>query len=113
MKPRAREYQRRISGAPDGTAYRVDGVNFDSYVGGVLIEAKGPGYASLCRRLPDGSLAPRGWFSGFNNVLKQAERQNRVARRHGHPVQWHVAEEDFADLLRRVIRQNTMTPGLS
>ncbi|WP_373371251.1 hypothetical protein [Stigmatella ashevillensis] len=47
MSPSARKYQAQVTGAPEGSAYRVRGggekADFDGYQDGVLLDAKGPG----------------------------------------------------------------------
>ncbi|WP_428261675.1 Tox-REase-5 domain-containing protein [Haliangium sp.] len=92
MPPRARAYQERITGRSADEAYEVGGVKFDGYRDGVLLEAKGPGYAKFTK---DGDF--RGFFEGQHGLFEQAQRQIRVAGRY--PIEWHVAEGDFARLL--------------
>lgn len=41
MSQASRDYQRFVTGAEDGMVYKVNGVKFDGYKDGVLIEAKG------------------------------------------------------------------------
>jgi hypothetical protein len=49
MSEQARSYQAQVTGAPKGYVYRVkrgdEEVDFDGFDEGVLLEAKGPGYA--------------------------------------------------------------------
>ncbi|MFY1831722.1 Tox-REase-5 domain-containing protein [Myxococcus fulvus] len=108
MSPGARRYQEQISGHTADEAYWVGGggrdsggVKFDGYEKGVLLEAKGPGYA----RFFDG-LDPKRWFknSGAKALVEQADRQFRAAR--GARVQWHVAEESAASAIRRLLKDN-------
>ena len=44
MSARARMYQEAVTGVPSEIGYRVDGVKFDGFKNGTLIDAKGPGY---------------------------------------------------------------------
>lgn len=106
MSRRAARYQEQISGRPASEAYWVGGqsttaggVKFDGYRDGVLLEAKGPGYANKF----DGSLRPERWFelSGAESLIVQAQRQIRVAN--GVPIQWHVAEKKAADAIRNLL----------
>ncbi|WP_228557207.1 Tox-REase-5 domain-containing protein [Myxococcus sp. AB025B] len=108
MSPGARRYQEQISGHTADEAYWVGGVGrdsggvkFDGYTKGVLLEAKGPGYA----RFFDG-LDPKRWFksSGAKALVEQADRQFRAAR--GAQVRWHVAEESAASAIRRLLKDN-------
>ena len=41
---RARMYQEAVTGVPSEISYRVNGVKFDGFKNGTLIDAKGPGY---------------------------------------------------------------------
>ncbi|RKH61035.1 hypothetical protein D7X96_32450 [Corallococcus interemptor] len=101
MSDRARDYQAQVTGTPKGSAYRLksgdDEVDFDGYdpVENVLLEAKGPGYAKFIQD----NMTLKEFFKGFDKVLAQAERQYFMAR--GMRVRWFVAEERFAELLRR------------
>ena len=73
-------------------------VAFDGFKEGVLIEAKGPGYAQFLKA--DGS----GWqefFTGWEPMRRQLERQVSAAA--GTPVQWHVAEEGVARFIRKYV----------
>lgn len=45
MSLRAALYQARVTGVAVDAAFLIRGVKFDGFTGGVLIEAKGPGYA--------------------------------------------------------------------
>jgi hypothetical protein len=98
MKDRASDYQSRLTGTPPGHAYYVDGIKFDGFTDGVLIEAKGPGYAKFLRHgeFPD-------WFDGAQDMVEQAQRQLRVAK--GVPVTWVVAEPEAAAAIRRLLAE--------
>lgn len=85
---RAIAYQEQITGRPAGTAYEVGGVRFDGIVNGVLVEAKGPGYA----RLLDYGL-------GEAKLLREATSQIRAVPK-GAQITWHVAEQSAADAMR-------------
>ncbi len=62
---------------------------------GTLLDAKGPGLALLL---------PRPWFErGRRALLEQAQRQLLAAGET--PLEWHVAEEDAARLLREFLRR--------
>lgn len=96
MSARARAYQERITQRSSKKAYEVDGVKFDGYRKGVLLEAKGPGYAKFIR---DGKFRP--FFKGEQSLIRQARHQADVAK--GTPIEWHVAEHEFAAALRRTL----------
>ncbi|NOK09077.1 Tox-REase-5 domain-containing protein [Corallococcus exercitus] len=108
MKPPARRYQEQITGHSADDAYWVGGmstqaggVKFDGFKDGVLLEAKGPGYAKFFE-----GLEPREWFrnSGARMLVEQAERQSRNVRGMGIPVRWHVAEKAAADAFRELFK---------
>jgi hypothetical protein len=108
MSKRAARYQEQISGHPVEEAYWVGGVGrgsggakFDGYANGVLLEAKGPGYAN---KFLD-NLEPKPWFreSGAEALADQAKRQFAAAK--GTPVRWHVAEEKAAKAIRKLLNR--------
>ncbi|NOK22879.1 SitA5 family polymorphic toxin [Corallococcus carmarthensis] len=100
MSDRARDYQAQVTGAPKGSAYRLqDGdtvVDYDGYdpVDDALLEAKGPGYAKFIKD----NMTVKQFYQGFIKTIAQATRQLDMA--HGRHVRWIVAEKRFADLLR-------------
>ncbi|KFE70561.1 hypothetical protein DB31_5603 [Hyalangium minutum] len=104
MSESARTYQAHMTGAPRGYAYRVkvgdEEVDFDGFEQGVLLEVKGPGYAQWITRKLD--FLPN--FKGRDRLLKQAERQMRVADET--PIRWIVAEEKLAGALRKLFKAN-------
>jgi hypothetical protein len=108
MSSRAARYQEQISGNPASEAYWVGGVGrnsggvkFDGFRDGVLLEAKGPGYANKF----DDKLKPKEWFapSGAHQLVEQAKRQLDAAP--GVPIRWHVAEKRAADAIRMLLEQ--------
>ncbi|MFP2899456.1 restriction endonuclease fold toxin 5 domain-containing protein [Corallococcus sp. 4LFB] len=108
MSDRARDYQAQVTGAPKGSAYRLQQgdtvVDYDGYdlVDDVLLEAKGPGYAKFIKD----DMTLKEFYRGFDKVLAQAERQVEVAG--GRRIRWIVAEERFAEFLRQAFQQNTL-----
>jgi hypothetical protein len=46
---RAAAFQREATGVPNGMGYVVNGIKFDGYQGGTLLDAKGPGYAKFVK----------------------------------------------------------------
>ncbi|XHF14932.1 restriction endonuclease fold toxin 5 domain-containing protein [Archangium gephyra] len=113
MSARARAYQEQITGhAADesywvgGMSTKAGGVRFDGFKNGVLLEAKGPGFAN---KFLD-ALDPKTWFknSGAKDLVNQAKRQLRVTKETGIPIRWHIAEEKTAEAIRRLFEQNTV-----
>ncbi|MGZ3457733.1 MAG: Tox-REase-5 domain-containing protein [Archangium sp.] len=111
MKPRARRYQEQITGHSADEAYWVGGmstksggVKFDGFKDGVLLEAKGPGYANKFLE----NLEPERWFehSGAKDLVEQAKRQLKAAMKTGTPIRWHVAEEKVAEAIRLLFERN-------
>ncbi|WNG50905.1 hypothetical protein F0U60_47335 [Archangium minus] len=98
MSESARSYQAQVTGAPKGYAYRVkrgnEDVDFDGFDQGVLLDAKGPGYAQWINT----KLEFFGNFQGRDKLLDQAERQFVAAN--GTPIRWIVAEEKLAGALK-------------
>ncbi len=101
MSHRAARYQSRITGRLPDVGYRVGNVKFDGYddVSGVLLDAKGPGYAKFVR---NGRF--RDWYCGADEMVDQATRQIRAAS--GTPIEWHIAEKEAADAIRRLLTDN-------
>jgi hypothetical protein len=110
MSEEAMRYQVQVTGTPKGWVYRVffgpgpdDYVDFDGFVNGVLLEAKGPNLAKFI----DEGLEPVGFFKGADGMLQQAQRQFRASN--GLPIRWIVAEKKFADFLREMFRNNNLS----
>jgi hypothetical protein len=108
MSAGARRYQAQIAGAPEGWAYSIrtgsgpkDKVDFDGFKEGVLLEAKGPGYRELFKR-----MGSKEWFEGAQEMLNQARRQFRAAQ--GRPIQWHFAEREVADAMRALFQEKNL-----
>jgi len=100
MSDRASQYQSQITGRAPGSVYRVNGVKFDGYQDGTLIDAKGPGYAKFLR--PDGTF--QRWWGGSGDLVKQAQAQ--IAAADGTPIKWYVAEPEAADAIRALLRRS-------
>lgn len=98
MSEHSRRYEKQVTGAPEGQIYKIEDVSFDGFKEGVLLEAKGTGYAKF---IPD-SVENGGWYQGFRKIVGQAERQ--LAAANGTPVRWHFAEREAADFVREVFR---------
>lgn len=97
----ALDYQEQITSQPAWRVYMIEDVEFDSFTGKELLEAKGPGY----KRFLEEDGTPKPWFEagkGFQGLLVQAERQSRLAERLKLPLIWHVAEPEFAGFLRKL-----------
>ncbi|WP_253977865.1 Tox-REase-5 domain-containing protein [Myxococcus dinghuensis] len=113
MSPRARRYQEQITGhsADDaywvgGTSTKTGGVKFDGFEKGVLLDAKGPGYAN---KFLD-NLKPKVWFekSGAKALVEQAQRQLAKAPA-SVPIRWHIAEQKTAEAIRELLRGKGIT----
>ncbi|MFY1826211.1 Tox-REase-5 domain-containing protein [Myxococcus fulvus] len=107
LSPRARRYQEQITGhsADDaywvgGTSTKTGGVKFDGFEAGVLLEAKGPGYAKFFE-----GMDPKEWFthSGAQKLIEQADRQGKKVSGSGSSIRWHIAEKPAADAIRRLL----------
>jgi hypothetical protein len=86
MSDNSRAYQKQITGAEDGMVYEVNGVKFDGYKNGTLIDAKGS-YGNLVD--PNtGDFKP--FFTGQQSITDQAIRQINAAN--GTPIQWYFQD---------------------
>lgn len=104
MSAQAAAYQARVAGTNAGSAYVVNGVKFDGFAKGVLIDAKS-NYAQFVK---DGQF--RSWFSGADSLVAQAQRQLSAAG--GTPIQWRFAEEAAANATRALFQQRGIS-GIS
>jgi len=83
-----------------GESYIVRGVRFDGFKDGVLLEAKGLGYANKFTA----QMSPKKWFTkGAEGLRDQAVRQSLAAN--GVPIRWHVAEAKAADAIRAILKK--------
>jgi hypothetical protein len=98
MSPRAAAYQEQITGCPCGNAYNVNGVAFDGFRGGTLLDAKGPGYGSFVNRTT-GRF--HDWYEGADSLVDQAQRQ--LAAAGATPITWHVAEQNAAAAMQSLL----------
>ncbi|MHB8089290.1 MAG: Tox-REase-5 domain-containing protein, partial [Anaerolineaceae bacterium] len=97
MSARAASYQAQITGK-FGEIFRLNGVKFDGYNNGILMEAKGPGYANFIK---NGQF--RTWFQGARGLIEQARRQLIAAQ--GIPIEWHVAEKTAVDVISKLLEE--------
>lgn len=81
-------------------------MKFDGFRGGVLLDAKGPGYA---RFVQDGEF--RSWYTGAKALLEQARRQ--VSAAGGVPINWLVAEADAANAMRNLFVGEEVSSGIN
>jgi len=81
MSDASRQYQKYITGADEGMVYNVNGVKFDGYKDGVLLEAKGI-YSNFVNK--SGEFYE--WFTGSEGLVNQARRQ--IAAADGMAVKW-------------------------
>ncbi|MFE8596160.1 Tox-REase-5 domain-containing protein [Archangium violaceum] len=104
MSPRSRAFQHKVTKAPAGWVYRVwrngEKADFDGFdlEQRLLKETKGLGYDKHF----DANLEPKKYYQGAKRLVRQAERQRRVAN--GIPIRWHVAEPRMVDILKKLFR---------
>ncbi len=100
MSERAQEYQTRITKLSENVGYVVRGTKFDGFdeVAGLLLDAKGPGYATFL--LSNGTFKP--FFEGAEELVHQAQRQLIAAK--GVPIRWDIAEEPAANAIRNLLQ---------
>ncbi|MGE6763123.1 Tox-REase-5 domain-containing protein [Corallococcus interemptor] len=112
MSTRARQYQEQITGHSadeaywvGGTSTKAGGVKFDGFKDGVLLEAKGLGYAEFF----EANFAPKHWFDASgkaDDLVDQATRQRDIVLNAGIRIEWHVAEKHAADALKQLLKSN-------
>ena len=98
---RSLDYQEQVTGRPAWWVYMLGEVEFDGIKARQLLEAKGPGYCSFFNA--DGT--PKYWYrnSGkFDEMMRQAADQSKMAQHVGLPVTWHVADSKVAKFLRKI-----------
>ncbi|WNG55625.1 hypothetical protein F0U59_13240 [Archangium gephyra] len=102
MSPRSRAFQHKVTNAPAGWVYRVwrngEKADFDGFEMGILQETKGLGYDKHF----GADLKARHYFKGAKRLVKQAQRQLRVAN--GIPIRWHVAEPRMVSILKKLFK---------
>jgi len=103
MSAQSAAYQARITGADTGTAYVVNGVKFDGYQNGVLLDAKA-NYGQFVDNTT-GQFAD--WFTGQNKMVTQA--QNQVTAANGNPIQWVFQEESAANATRTLLNDKQIS----
>lgn len=103
MSRRAAEYQTKITGMPASHVHELNGVKFDGFKDGVLLEAKGLGYANFVK---NGKFAKWWEETGAKQLVQQARNQKRAAN--GVPIQWHFAEEVAANATRKLFSDNNI-----
>jgi hypothetical protein len=108
----SKAYQESATGVRRGYEYRVNGVDFDGYENGRLIETKAD-YSSFL----DGNGGWKWFFrsvtrqgasqSGLDSMLSQARAQLQAA---GYtPVEWRVATNELRVALRQSLAENNIS----
>ncbi|MGV7275401.1 Tox-REase-5 domain-containing protein, partial [Mycobacterium kansasii] len=98
MSDRAAQYQMQITGHPITEGYIVDGVKFDGFTDGALIEVK----SYYDQFTENGHWKP--WFTGEQGILNQAYNQIRVAGTT--PIEWVFAQPETAALVEDLLTRN-------
>jgi hypothetical protein len=99
------DYQEQITGRPAWWVYMIGEVEFDGIKARELLEAKGPGYCSFFNA--DGT--PKYWYKNsgkFDEMMRQAEDQSKMARQVRLPVTWHVADANVSKFLQNLFERN-------
>ncbi|MCB9441209.1 MAG: hypothetical protein H6523_13285 [Mycolicibacterium sp.] len=98
MSPRSADYQVQRTGHPITEAYVVNGVKFDDFSNGALVDAKGY-YAQFTK---NGQF--QDWWTGQQGMIDQARRQ--LAAAGDTPIQWHVAEPAGVSAIIQLFEDN-------
>ncbi len=83
----------------------VNGVKFDGYTNGSLVDAKGPGYAKFF----DTNGNPLPWWSGSTALIDQAKRQIVAASSSNTPIIWYIAEKPAFVGMSKLFQQYGIT----
>ena len=94
MSAASKDYQKFVTGADEGMVYRVNGVKFDGYKDGMLIEAKGD-YSNFVNK-KTGEFFD--WFSGKESLISQANRQMIAAG--GTGIQWYFNDSTSMEAVK-------------
>ena len=92
VEAHSRAYELQITGRPEG--HYVNGVEFDGFQNGELLDAKRLGYAKL-------QLIPAEWSTADEQLKETALRQLEAAG--STPIHWIFAEEGAAREARDII----------
>jgi hypothetical protein len=98
----SKAYQEFVTGHPISEAYIVNGIKFDDFANGALIDAKG-NYGQFL--LPDGQW--KSFFPGDARFLEMAERQMTAAG--DSPIVWKFAQQNAAEKVAQVLEDNGIT----
>jgi hypothetical protein len=105
-------YQEKATGVTRGNEYEVNGVKFDGYDNGTLVEAK-DNYLNFLDENGEWK-----WFfrqntragaarSGLDDLIKEANDQKAAAG--NTPIEWRVSSQKLAQALERTFKQNNIT----
>lgn len=103
MSDRAAQYQMQITGHPITEGYIIDGVKFDGFTDGTLIEVK----SYYSQFIENGQWKP--FFTGQQSLIDQALNQVRAA--HGTPIEWVFAEPETAAVVRQMFNDDPRLQG--
>lgn len=103
----AAAYSQQITGVPYGLeCVAEDGTKFDGfdYKKGVYLEAK-----ANYMQFYEANGQPKSWYTGHQAMLLEMQRQVDAAE--GTLIEWHVAEEAFAEIVKEIVQENTNFQG--
>lgn len=103
MSPASRDYQKFVTGADEGMVYKVNGVKFDGFKNGVLLEAKG-NYANFVNKKTGEFYS---WFKGQDTLVNQARRQLSAAN--GTEIQWYFNDEVSLNAVRELFMDKSIS----
>jgi hypothetical protein len=99
MNEAAEAYELSSCGTPRGMGYYVEGVQFEGFKNGFLLDGKN---WTVTGRMGRAMANNERWVEPA--IRRQAERQLAVAARHGVQVEWRVADPKTAEMLRVFFR---------
>lgn len=102
MSDAAAAYQTLITGRAANQSYLLNGVKFDGFKGGVLVDAKS-GYQSFVNKKTG---VFHDWFNGANSLVDQARRQLGAAN--GTNIQWYFQNESAMKATQQLFKDNNI-----
>jgi hypothetical protein len=102
MSDAAKSYQSLITGKPANSSYLLNGVKFDGYNNGILIDTKSKGYRNF---INPNSGEFQDWFknssTGGKGLVEQGRRQ--VAASGGAKIQWYFEDQVSLEATKKLL----------
>ena len=97
MSAHARAYQAKRTGRSENEVYLVNGVKFDGWKSGTLIDAKSKGWGNFI----NGRGEFYEWFGGREDLISQARRQIEAAG--SYAIRWEAETPQVATAIKKTL----------